>query len=240
MRVAVVLIALATAAAVPATAPTSPGPPGPEPATPAAHGAGGRAVELVACPGPRGPLVAYGHSYLHSPGIGGARASYATLAAASLGVRPVIRAVDKGTTLDVERLVRGGPTRWVPGTADLVVIDSGINDIGRRVPTARWTAALRRTLSTFAARPVPVILLVRPLPVARVGHPGRDPRVVAAYAAAQRAVASEFSAVRVVDASAGWSPRVHLSLDGVHPNAAGMLHLARAVQGGAQRSFCKP
>ena len=197
-------------------------------------------VRAAACARPRGPLLAYGHSYLHSPRIGGAQANYATLAAAQLRVRQVTRAVNRGTTADVERLVRQGPTRWMPGSADLVVIDTGINDIERRVAAKRWTGSLRRALDAFAAGPVPTILLVRPLPVARAGHPGRDPAVVSRYAAAQRAVANAYSAVRIVDASPGWNPKVHLALDGVHPNPAGMLHIARAVRSSAQRTFCRP
>jgi lysophospholipase L1-like esterase len=190
----------------------------------------------LSCARPGGTLVAYGHSYLLSPRIGGATTSYVSLAAASLGAKSMIRAVNRGDTADIERLVRRGPSRWVPGSAKLVLIDSGINDIARRVPTAQWTASLRRTLAAFAVRPVPTILLVRPLPVARAGHPGRDARAVSNYAAAQRSVASAFSAVRIVDASSGWDPRTDLSRDGVHPNAAGMQHIARAVQGSAQRS----
>ncbi len=209
-------------------------------ASPAAITALGPEVARFVCARPRGPLVAYGHSYLRSPRIGGARASYSTLTAAGLGVKSVTRAVDKGTSEDVERLVRQGPTRWVPGSADLVVIDAGINDIGRRLPVERWTASLRRTLDAFVSRPVPMILLVRPLPVGRVGHPGRDPATVARYAAAQRAVAGGYSAVRMVDAGPGWSPKLHLALDGVHPNAAGMVHLAGAVRSTAQRAFCRP
>ncbi len=197
-------------------------------------------IALAACARPSGTMVAYGHSYLHSPRIGGAPASYATLAASALGATPVIRAVNGDTTLDVERLVRQGPTQWVPGSAKLVVIDSAINDIGRRLPAAQWTGALRRTLNTFATAPVPTILLLRPLPVTRAGHPGRYPGVLARYAEAQRSVAAQFSAVRVVDASAGWNPRLDLSADGLHPNAAGMQHIARALEGNVQRSSCQP
>lgn len=211
--------------------------------TAAGHQGGLRAGTVLlagrSCVKPGGTLVGYGHSYLHAPRIGGASSSYASLAAASLGAKPVIRAVDRGTTADVERLVRQGPTRWVPGSARLVVIDSAINDIGRRVPTAQWTASLRRTLGAFAVAPVPTILLVRPLPVARAGHPGRDPKVVDAYAAVQRSVASRFSAVRIVDAGPGWDPRKDLSRDGVHPNNAGMRHLAKAVQSTWVRT-CRP
>ena len=83
------------------------------------------AAATRSCAQPEGTLVAYGHSYLHSPRIGGAPSSYVTLAATALGVKPVIRAVDRGTTADVERLVRQGPTRWRPGTAQTVLIDSG-------------------------------------------------------------------------------------------------------------------
>jgi len=191
------------------------------------------------CTKPGGTLVAYGHSYLHSPRIGGASTSYAALAASALGARPVIRAVDRGTTADIERLVRQGPTRWKPGSAQLVVIDSGINDIGRRVPTAQWTASLARTLRAFGKAPVPVVLLVRPVRVARIGHPGANPKVVAAYAAAQRTVAARFSAVRIVDAGAGWNPLVDLSLDGLHPTQAGMRHLAAAVRNAWVRA-CRP
>ncbi|WP_156994059.1 SGNH/GDSL hydrolase family protein [Pseudonocardia acaciae] len=191
------------------------------------------------CTRPRGPLVAYGHSYLLSPQLGGATASYATLAATALQLKPVIRAVNGGTTANVDKLVHSGPTRWVPGTTDLVVIDSAINDIEEKVPTARWTASLRHTLSAFATRPVPEILLLRPLPVGASWHPGKDPKVIANYAAEQRRVASEFSAVRIVDASDGWNPKLALSLDGIHPNAVGELHIARAVQRAAQSAFCR-
>ncbi|HEY0572707.1 MAG TPA: SGNH/GDSL hydrolase family protein [Pseudonocardia sp.] len=197
------------------------------------------AAQAKDCVRPHGPLVAYGHSYLLSPQLGGAKASYLTLVATTLGVKPVIRAVNGGTTLNVDNLVHNGPTRWTPGSADLVVIDSGINDIGKKLPTAEWTGALRRVLTTFAVKPVPVILLVRPLQVSAPGHPGRDPKVIAAYAATQRKVASDFAAVRIVDASGGWNPRLDLSpLDGLHPTAAGELRLAKAVQNVAQRAFC--
>lgn len=192
------------------------------------------------CARPRGPMVAYGHSYLHSPEIGGATASYATLAATALQVKPVIRAVNGGTTLDVDSLVHKGSTKWVPGSADLVLIDSAINDIEQKLPTKQWTTALRHTLSAFSTPPVPMILLVEPLQVSAARHPGRDPKVIAAYAAAQRKVASEFDAVHIVDAHSGWVPRLNLSTDGIHPNAVGMLHLARAVRGTATRSSCSP
>lgn len=243
MRIGALFVAAAiTAAAVVSAAgeagPVEPGAAGPVGSTPVVAMA--QPVRAAACARPRGPLLAYGHSYLHSPRIGGARANYATLAAAQLHVSPVTRAVDRATTEDVERLVRRGPTRWVPRSADLVVIDTGINDIERQVPAKRWTASLRRTLDAFAAGPVPTILLVRPLPVARAGHPGRDPAAVSRYAAAQRSVAEAYSAVRIVDASPGWNPKVHLALDGVHPNPAGMLHLAGAVGSSAQRAFCRP
>jgi len=201
---------------------------------------GAPAAQARECARPRGPLVAYGHSYLLSPRLGGAVASYATLAATALRVKPVIRAVNGGTTLDVDSLVHKGPTRWAPGSSDLVVIDSGINDIGDKVPTARWTAALRHTLTAFTAEPVPAILLVRPLPVTAPSHPGRDPKVIAAYATAQRKVAAEFSAVRIVDATGAWNPLLDLSPDGIHPNAVGELLLAKAVQSMAQRAFCSP
>jgi lysophospholipase L1-like esterase len=197
-------------------------------------------VLAPSCAQSRGPLVAYGHSYLHSPGIGGSKANYASLAAGALGMQPVIRAVDQATTLDTERLIREGPTRWVPGSAELVVIDSGINDIRARLPTPQWTASLRRSLEAFVPRPVPTILLVRPLQVARIGHPGADPKVIAAYGAAQAEVAARFAAVRIVDASAGWQPRTDLSSDGVHPTPAGEAHLAQALVGAARRSFCRP
>jgi hypothetical protein len=191
------------------------------------------------CVRPGGTMVAYGHSYLHSPKIGGAATSYATLAARGLKMKPLIRAVDQGTTLDVQRLVRQGTSRWVPGSASLVLIDAGINDIGRRIPTARWTGALRATLDAFATPPVPAILLVRPLQVVRVGHPGSDPKVVAAYAEAQRKVAEGYSAVRIVDAGKDWNPRQDISKDGVHPNSQGMTDIARAVQRSAKGLFCR-
>lgn len=192
------------------------------------------------CAEPSGPLVAYGHSYLRSPEIGGASESYVTIAADALGVDAVIRAVDGGTTLNVDALVHHGSTRWVPGTADIVLIDSAINDIKDKLPTAQWTAALTRTLDAFATPPVPTILLVEPLPVTAAGHPGRDPKVIAAYASEQRKVASRFSAVHIVNAQSGWNPRKDLSSDGVHPNTAGEKHLARAVLNTASRSFCAP
>jgi lysophospholipase L1-like esterase len=191
------------------------------------------------CAKSHGTLVAYGHSYLHSPGIGGAKASYVTLAAGALGMQPVIRAVDHATTQVTEGLIRTGPTHWVPGSAELVVIDSGINDILGRVPTAQWTASLRRSLEAFVAPPVPTILLVRPLRVARIGHPGADPKVIAAYAAAQAGVAGQFSAVRIVDASDGWQTRTDLGPDGVHPTPAGEAHLAAAVVGTARGLSCR-
>lgn len=190
------------------------------------------------CDSPKGPLIAYGHSYLASPQIGGAKVSYATLAADALGVKPVIRAADGDTTVDVEKLVRQGPTRWVPGSTDVVLIDSAINDIKQQLPTKTWTASLRRMLATFASAPVPVILLVRPLQVAAPGHPGRDPEVIDAYAQQQREVAGEFSAVRIVDAADGWQPTRDLGGDGIHPDAAGEQHLARAVRSVALHSFC--
>lgn len=199
-----------------------------------------RTVPEQSCAQPHGTLVAYGHSYLHSPGIGGAKASYVTLAAGALGMQPVIRAVDHATTQVTEQLILSGPTRWIPGSAELVVIDSGINDIQQRLPTARWTASLRESLEAFVAPPVPTILLVRPLRVARIGHPGADPKVIAAYAAAQSAVAAQFSAVRIVDASAGWQTRTDLSTDGVHPTPAGEAHLAEALVGAARNSSCRP
>lgn len=191
------------------------------------------------CAQSHGTLVAYGHSYLHSPGIGGAKVSYVTLAAGALGMQPVIRAVDHATTQVTEGLILTGPTHWVPGSAKLVVIDSGINDILGRVPTAQWTASLRRSLEAFVAPPVPTILLVRPLRVARIGHPGADPKVIAAYAAAQAGVAGQFSAVRIVDASNGWQTRTDLGPDGVHPTPAGEAHLAEAVVGTARSSSCR-
>lgn len=197
-------------------------------------------AKAQSCAQSHGTLVAYGHSYLHSPWIGGAKASYVSLAAGSLGMQVVIRAVDHATTQVTEGLIRQGPTRWIPGTADLVVIDSGINDIQAHVPTAQWTASLRRSLEAFVGRPVPTILLVRPLRVARIGHPGSDPKVIAAYAAAQSAVAAQFSAVRIVDASAGWQTRTDLSTDGVHPTPAGEAHLAEALVGAARSSSCRP
>ncbi|HEX4360749.1 MAG TPA: SGNH/GDSL hydrolase family protein [Pseudonocardia sp.] len=209
--------------------------------------AGATAVAPVAqaassreCGRPHGPLVAYGHSYLASPQIGGAPASYVTLAAVAMRVKPVIRAVNGGTTLNVDSLVHSGKTRWVPGTSDLVVIDSGINDIKNKLPTAQWTGALQRVLATFAVPPVPTILLVRPLQVQAPNHPGHDPKVIAAYAAAQRKVASKFDAVRIVDASSGWNPRLDLSVDGIHPTAVGEVHLAKAVENAAQRALCAP
>lgn len=192
------------------------------------------------CSRPNGPLVAYGHSYLRSPQIGGASASYATLAANSLHLNVVIRAVNGGTTADVDKLAHQGSTRWVPGSSQLVLIDSAINDIQQRLPTAQWTGALRHLLSGFATPPVPEILLVRPLQVAAPQHPGRDPKVIAAYAAEQRKVAAEFSAVRIVDASKGWNPKADLSADGIHPNTSGEQHLAKAVQRAAQRTMCAP
>jgi lysophospholipase L1-like esterase len=200
--------------------------------TPLAHAQGCLAV--------RGPLIAYGHSYLESPGIGGAKASYATLAAYSLGLKSVIRAVNGGTTVDVDKLVHSGPTRWVPGSSDLVLIDSAINDIGDKLPTARWTAALQHTLTAFAVLPVPTILLMQPLQVTAKANAGHDPKVIAAYAAEQRKVAEQFSAVRIVDASSGWNPTRDLAADGVHPNTAGMAEVAHAVRGTASSTLCAP
>ncbi|HEY9414342.1 MAG TPA: SGNH/GDSL hydrolase family protein [Pseudonocardia sp.] len=202
--------------------------------------AGPPVASAQSCAQAHGTLVAYGHSYLHSPGIGGAKASYVSLAAGALGMRPVIRAVDHATTQVTERLIRGGPTRWVPGSAELVVMDSGINDIQAGLPAAQWTASLRRSLEAFVAPPVPTILLVRPLRVARIGHPGADPKVIAGYAAAQSAVAAQFSAVRIVDAGAGWQTRTDLGPDGVHPTPAGEAHLAEALVGAARSSTCRP
>ena len=202
--------------------------------------AGSGIAQAKECGHPHGPLVAYGHSYLLSPGLGGATASYPTLAAAALHVKPVIRAVNGGTTQNVDTLVHDGSTRWQPGTSDLVLIDSAINDIKNKVPTDQWTAALKDTLTAFAAGPVPTILLVRPLPVRAASHPGHDPRVIAAYAAAQRKVASKFSAVHIVDASGGWNPSLDLSTDGIHPNPVGEAHLAKAVKAMALRSLCAP
>jgi hypothetical protein len=115
------------------------------------------------CGHPRGTFIAYGHSYPASPRIGGVPASYATLAAAAPRVKPVVRAKDGDTTVDVEKLVHN---------------------------------ALRRTLTTFTARPVPVTLLVRPLQVNAADHPGQAPEVISTYADRQRNVAERFSAVR--------------------------------------------
>jgi lysophospholipase L1-like esterase len=197
------------------------------------------AASAQSCAQPHGTLVAYGHSYLHSPAIGGAKESYVSLAAGALGMQPVIRAVDHATSEVTERLIESGPTRWVPGSAELVVIDSGINDILAKEPTAQWTASLRRSLEAFVAPPVPAVLLVRPLRVARIGHPGSDPAVIAAYAAAQSAVAAQFSAVRIVDASAGWQTRTDLGPDGVHPTPAGEAHLAEALVGNVRSPSCR-
>ncbi len=197
-------------------------------------------AQAQTCGPPHGPLVAYGHSYLHSPRLGGAPASYATLAATTLRVKPVIRAVDRGSTLDIDTLVHNGPTKWVPGASDLVIIDSSINDIEKGIPAAQWTAALRHTLTAFVPPPVPTILLVRPLQVRAAAHPGRNIEVIAGYAAAQRKVAAEFSAVRIVNATAGWNPLLDLGLDGVHPNQVGMVHIARSVDSTARQAFCAP
>jgi lysophospholipase L1-like esterase len=185
-------------------------------------------------------MVAYGHSYLHSPEIGGATESYAKIAASSLGVTPVIRAANGDTTSDVAKLVTSGPTKWVPGSADIVLIDSSINDILHKVPTKTWTAALRRMLNAIAVSPVPVVLLVRPLQVSAPTHPGSDSDVIEAYAEEQQAIADEYSAVHIVDASSGWDPKRDLSDDGIHPNNAGERVLARAVQREAVQSFCAP
>lgn len=192
------------------------------------------------CGRPHGPMVAYGHSYLHSPEIGGATESYAKIAASSLGVTPVIRAANGDTTSDVAKLVTSGPTKWVPGSADIVLIDSSINDILHKVPTKTWTAALRRMLNAIAVSPVPVVLLVRPLQVSAPTHPGSDSDVIEAYAEEQQAIADEYSAVHIVDASSGWDPKRDLSDDGIHPNNAGERVLARAVQREAVQSFCAP
>ncbi|GAA5160006.1 hypothetical protein GCM10023321_41920 [Pseudonocardia eucalypti] len=200
------------------------------------HAPAARAKE---CTRPRGPLVAYGHSYLNSPQIGGATTSYAGLVASALQVRPVIRAVNGGTTVNVDKLVHSGPTRWVPGSAEMVVIDSAINDIQDKLPAERWTGALRHTLSAFATPPVPEILLLKPLRVSARNHPGRDPKVIAAYAAKQAAVAAEFSAVRIVDASSGWDPEEHLSKDGIHPNDEGEKHIARALNRAVRDGGCR-
>ncbi|HEY4007912.1 MAG TPA: SGNH/GDSL hydrolase family protein [Pseudonocardia sp.] len=226
MRLRALLVAVATAATCVMTG----------------SGVAGRPPLALAqgCLAVRGPLIAYGHSYLESPGIGGAKASYATLAASSLGLKSVIRAVNGGTSLNVDKLVHSGPTRWVPGSSDLVLIDSAINDIGDKLPTARWTAALQHTLTAFAVPPVPTILLVRPLQVTAKTNQGHDPKVIAAYAAEQRKVATKFSAVRIVDASSGWNPARDLSADGVHPNTAGMAEMAHAVRGTASSTFCAP
>lgn len=188
--------------------------------------------------GPRGPLVAYGHSYLVSPKLGGAPVSYATLAARRLEIPVDVRAVNRSTSEDVNRFVHAASTAWRTGSSDVVLIDSAINDIGERVPTARWTAALRAMLSSLATTPAPAILLVRPLPVLASWHPGHDPSVIEAYARAQRRVAAEFPTVRIVNASAGWNPRLFLGPDGVHPTAAGMRHIAEAATVTARQVFC--
>ncbi|HWN35575.1 MAG TPA: SGNH/GDSL hydrolase family protein [Pseudonocardia sp.] len=233
MRVRALVIALAAAATCVVAGATA--------GAPAAHAAQTAPTkDSKNCGRPHGPLVAYGHSYLLSPQLGGAPASYATLAATAMRVKPVIRAVNGGTTLNVDSLVHNGKTRWVPGTSDLVVVDSGINDIKNKLPTEQWTGALKRVLGTFAAPPVPVILLVRPLQVVAPAHPGHDPKVIAAYAAAQRKVAAQFDAVQIVDASSGWNPRLDLSIDGIHPTAVGEVHLAKAIQSAAQRALCAP
>jgi len=64
--------------------------------------------------------------------------------------------------------------------------------------------------------------------------------VIAGYAAAQSAVAAQFSAVRIVDAGAGWQTRTDLGPDGVHPTPAGEAHLAEALVGAARSSTCRP
>lgn len=191
------------------------------------------------CPRPTGELVAYGHSYLHSPEIGGASASYVTIAAHALGMIPAIRAVNGYAAVDVASLVRGGPTRWVPGSAHVVLIDSAINDIVRSVPTGVWTGALRRMLRMLSSAPAPVILLVVPLRVSQPGHPGRNPMVIAAYVNAQRRVARDFPTVHLVDASVGWNPSVDISSEGVHPTQAGERHLAEAVQRTTLSALCQ-
>ena len=195
-------------------------------------------AQIRSCDSPRGPLVAYGHSYLASPSIGGATTSYATLAADALGVQISIRAANGDTTVDVAKLVRQGPTQWTPGSSDVVLVDSGINDIKNQVPTATWTAALRQILAALASAPAPVILLVQPLQVAAPGHPGRDPEVITQYAERQREIADEFPSVQIVDAASGWDPHQDLGPDGIHPNAAGEQYLARAVHTVALHSFC--
>jgi lysophospholipase L1-like esterase len=192
------------------------------------------------CAQPQGSMVAYGHSYLRSPEIGGATTSYATLAANALRVKSVIRAGNGDTTVDVAKLVRTGPTRWVAGTSEIVLIDSSINDILHKLPTRTWTASLRQMLTEMSAQPTPLILLMRPLPVSAPAHPGHDPGVIEAYAEQQQQVADQFDAVQIVDASNGWNPRKMLSADGVHPNTLGERHIARAVQRSADASFCAP
>jgi lysophospholipase L1-like esterase len=192
------------------------------------------------CAQPHGSMVAYGHSYLRSPEIGGATASYATLAANALRVRSVIRAGNGDTSVDVAKLVRTGPTKWVPGSAPIVLIDSSINDILHQLPARTWTAALRQMLTEVSAAPAPLILLMRPLPVSAPDHPGHDPEVIEAYAEQQQAIADEFDTVQIVDASNGWNPQRMLSADGVHPNSLGERHIARAVQRFADASLCAP
>jgi lysophospholipase L1-like esterase len=140
-------------------------------------------------------------------------------------VTVIDRAVDGMTSQNLIDGTDGLNLPW-PGsvTADLVVVNFGINDRFANMPTATYKANLRR-LSAAAAR----VVLQTPLPVWASYYPTRPDT---SYAPEMREVATELG-LAVADVSAyalgraDW--RSSFAPLTVHPNSAGYQTLATEV-----------
>jgi lysophospholipase L1-like esterase len=177
-------------------------------------------------PVPAGPaLFVYGHSMAADTAV---PAPWSHFVAAELGLPLVNRAM--GGDIARQTALRAGVHRGRPGTGDLVLVHTGLNDVMRygndpALP-ARYGATLRTIADRLGSAGATVHVLADVVQLRWDHHPPMDNGSAEANAAIR---AEALALPGAIDLLPGWDPATMVLPDGIHPNEAGQAQLTRVI-----------
>lgn len=174
-------------------------------------------------------LVFFGHSYVAAAGATDEAHGWASLVGASTCLPVVNFAVGGDVSDQTRQRVEARLANLAEG--DLVVVQSGINDVRRYGDDPARLERYRQNLAAIAAMVGPDrLVIVGGVPIAGwdayAPFDQGTPAVLAAYNAAAQAVTPSFVEVT------GWDVAAHVHEDLVHPNDAGHRAIADVVARG--------
>lgn len=171
-------------------------------------------------------LVVYGHSMPEGGGASDPSLGYPAVAAETLGLELVNRAVGGSGAANATLTMESSPAA---GPEDAVVLHTGMNDVFRRGASAvgRGRQAILSFLAGTADAGRRVIVLECQPGSWRHTPPGRNlQRAYEAWNAMLREEAAAAPGVEVLDTCATWNPRQFTNVQRYHPDDAGHARMA--------------